>query len=171
MGSRDSFLQAMKNLRDSGQAKPEEEEVQTNVAQEESVPAVIPEPEAESEVHTEDYGYENQSETSSVNSFYGDVYAQPASKTVISKDTSIVGEIHSTSDVEISGNLKGNVETSGDIKLCGKIIGDIMGNNIDLIAGEVQGNIIAAATLTIDSDSVVVGDTTANNILMDGKQG
>lgn len=27
MGSRDSFLQAMKNLRDSGQAKPEEEEV------------------------------------------------------------------------------------------------------------------------------------------------
>ena len=63
MGSRDSFLQAMKNLRDSGQAKPEEEEVQTNVAQEESVPAVIPEPEAESEVHTEDYGYENQSET------------------------------------------------------------------------------------------------------------
>ena len=85
MGSRDSFLQAMKNLRDSGQAKPEEEEVQTNVAQEESVPAVIPEPEAESEVHTEDYGYENQSETSSVNSFYGDVYAQPASKTVISK--------------------------------------------------------------------------------------
>lgn len=55
MGSRDSFLQAMKNLRDSGQAKPEEEEVQTNVAQEESVPAVIPEPEAESEVHTEDY--------------------------------------------------------------------------------------------------------------------
>lgn len=170
LGSRDSFLQAMKNLRDSGQAKPEEEEVQTNVAQEESVPAVIPEPEAESEVHTEDYGYENQSETSSVNSFYGDVYAQPASKTVISKDTSIVGEIHSTSDVEISGNLKGNVETSGDIKLCGKIIGDIMGNNIDLIAGEVQGNIIAAATLTIDSDSVVVGDTTANNILMDGKQ-
>lgn len=89
---------------------------------------------------------------------------------MISKDTSIVGEIHSTSDVEISGNLKGNVETSGDIKLCGKIIGDIMGNNIDLIAGEVQGNIIAAATLTIDSDSVVVGDTTANNILMDGKQ-
>ena len=171
MGSRDSFLQAMKNLRDSGQTKPADEDMHTAAAPEEdTAPAAIPEPAAEAEVHMEDYGYQNQSETSSANTFYADVYAQPSSKTTISKDTSIVGEIHSTSDVEMSGNLKGNIETTGDIKLSGKIIGDIMGNNIDLMAGEVQGNIIASATLTIDSDSVVVGDTTANNILMDGKQ-
>lgn len=169
MGSRDSFLQAMKNLRDSGQPKNKDNDVQAAAAPNETAPGIIPEPDIMPAVQAEEDGYQNMSEEN-INS-YENTYGQPAaSTTVISKETSIVGEIRSSSNVEMAGTIQGNIDTTGDIKLCGKVIGDIKGNNIDLIAGEVQGNIIAGATLTIDSDSVVVGDTSAGNILMDGKQ-
>ncbi|MCI9273421.1 MAG: polymer-forming cytoskeletal protein [Clostridiales bacterium] len=169
MGSRDSFLQAMKNLRDSGQPKNKDDDMQSVAVSNETTPEIIPEPDIMPAVQAEESGYQNMGQDNY--SQYENAYAHPASGiTVISKETSIVGEIHSSSNVDMAGTLKGNIETVGDIKLCGKIMGDIRGNNIDLIAGEVQGNIIAAATLTIDCDSVVVGDTTAANILMDGKQ-
>lgn len=169
MGSRDSFLQAMKNLRDSGQTKNKDDDMQSAAVSKETMPEIIPEPDIMPAVQAEEIEYQNMD--GNTNNQYENTYTKPASGiTVISKETSIVGEIHSNSNIDMAGTLKGNIDTVGDVKLCGKIIGDIKGNNVDLAAGEVQGNITATATLTIDCDSVVVGDTTAANILMDGKQ-
>lgn len=174
MGSRDNFLHAMKSMRESSnQPKDKAEGFQNAAATESAAPENTPEPDILPAVQAVEDEYQNQSEPAELYSDYEEPQyssTSSADTTVISKGTSIVGEIRSTSNVEMTGNLKGNLMTTGDIKLCGKVIGDVKGNNIDLISGEVKGNIIASAALTIDKSSVVVGDTSAANILMDGKQ-
>jgi len=89
--------------------------------------------------------------------------------TTISRGTSIVGELHSDSDIEILGSFKGNIITKGNVNICGKVVGDIKGANIELTSCSVQGNITATGMLTIDSDSVLVGDTKSENLSIDGK--
>jgi cytoskeletal protein CcmA (bactofilin family) len=89
--------------------------------------------------------------------------------TTISKGTSIVGELHSDSDIEVLGNMKGNIITKGNVTVCGKVVGDIKGVNVEMSASNVQGNITAAGTLSIDSDSVLVGDIVSENLSIDGK--
>lgn len=89
--------------------------------------------------------------------------------TTISKGTSIVGEIHSDSDVEMLGSMKGNIITKGNVNVSGKVMGDIKGANIDLNSCTVQGNIIAGGMLSIDSESVLVGDIKAENMTIDGR--
>lgn len=89
--------------------------------------------------------------------------------TTISKGTSIVGEIHSDSNIELLGSMKGNVITKGNVNVCGKVLGDIKGANVDLSGCTVQGNIIAAGMLTIDNDSVLIGDIKADNLSINGK--
>lgn len=89
--------------------------------------------------------------------------------TTVSRNTSIVGEIHSDSNVEILGSMKGNIITKGDVNVFGKVLGDIKGANIDLTACTVQGNIIATGMLNIDSDSVLVGDIKSENLIINGK--
>ncbi len=89
--------------------------------------------------------------------------------TTISKGTSIVGEIHSDSNIDLLGTMKGNVITKGNVNVSGKVLGDIKGANVDLSGCTVQGNIIASGMLTIDNDSVLVGDIKAENLSINGK--
>ncbi len=89
--------------------------------------------------------------------------------TTISKGTSIVGELHSDSDIEVLGSMKGNIFTKGNVTVCGKVVGDIKGANIEMSACNVQGNISAAGTLSIDNESVLVGDIVSENLSIDGK--
>ena len=89
--------------------------------------------------------------------------------TVISRSMVIVGEITSSGDIDVYGDVKGSVKTDGDIKATGKIIGDLSGNNFTLNGCTVQGNIIAKGNVMIGLNTVVVGDITAENIKINGK--
>lgn len=89
--------------------------------------------------------------------------------TVISKTMVIVGEIASSSDIDVYGDVKGSIKTSGDIKATGNIIGDIAGNNFTLNGCTIQGNILAKGNVAIGLNTVVVGDITAENIKINGK--
>ena len=89
--------------------------------------------------------------------------------TTISKGTSIVGEIHSDSNIELLGSMKGNIITKGNVNVSGKVLGDIKGANVDLSACTIQGNIIASGILNVDCDSVLVGDIKAENLSINGK--
>jgi cytoskeletal protein CcmA (bactofilin family) len=89
--------------------------------------------------------------------------------TTISEGTSIVGELRSSGNVEVLGNMKGNIVTKGNVTVCGKVMGDVKGADIELSSCTVQGNITATGTLTIDSDSVLVGDIKSENLSIDGK--
>lgn len=89
--------------------------------------------------------------------------------TTIAKGTVIIGEINAEGDVELLGSVKGKVCSKGDIKANGKIIGDLIGKDIELKACAVQGNIISNGMVTVDGDSVVIGDVKSENICLDGK--
>ena len=89
--------------------------------------------------------------------------------TTIAKGTVIIGEINADGDVELLGSVKGKIASQGDIKANGKVIGDLIGRDIDLVACAVQGNIIASGLVTVDGDSVVVGDVKGENFCLDGK--
>jgi cytoskeletal protein CcmA (bactofilin family) len=89
--------------------------------------------------------------------------------TTIAKGTVIIGEINADGDVELLGSVKGKISSQGDIKANGKVIGDLMGRDVELIACAVQGNIIASGMVTVDGDSVVVGDVKGENFCLDGK--
>ena len=89
--------------------------------------------------------------------------------TTIAKGTVIIGEINADGDVELLGSVKGKIASQGDIKANGKVIGDLIGRDIELVACAVQGNIIASGMVTVDGDSVVVGDVKGENFCLDGK--
>lgn len=89
--------------------------------------------------------------------------------TTIARGTVIIGEINADGDVELLGSVKGKIASQGDIKANGKVIGDLIGKDIELIACAVQGNIFASGLVTVDGDSVVVGDVKGENFCLDGK--
>lgn len=89
--------------------------------------------------------------------------------TTIARGTVIIGEINAVGDVELLGSVKGKIASQGDIRANGKIIGDLIGRNIELAACVVQGNIIASGMVTVDEDSVVIGDVKGENFCLDGK--
>ncbi len=89
--------------------------------------------------------------------------------TTIARGTVIIGEINADGDVELLGSVKGKIASQGDIKANGKVIGDLIGKDIELISCAVQGNIIASGLVTVDGESVVVGDVKGENFCLDGK--
>jgi cytoskeletal protein CcmA (bactofilin family) len=89
--------------------------------------------------------------------------------TVISRSMVIVGEITSSGDIDIYGDVKGFVKTDGNIKATGKIIGDVFGNSFTLNGCTIQGNITAQGSVTIGQNTVVVGDIVAESIKLNGK--
>lgn len=94
---------------------------------------------------------------------------EDAGVTTIAKGTVIIGEINADGDVELLGSVKGKIASQGDIKANGKVIGDLVGRDIDLVACAVQGNIIASGMVTVDGNSVVIGDVKGENFCLDGK--
>lgn len=89
--------------------------------------------------------------------------------TTIARGTVLIGEINADGDVELLGSVKGKISSRGDIRANGKIVGDLIGRDIELLACAVQGNIIASGMVTVDGDSVVVGDVKGENFCLDGK--
>ena len=94
---------------------------------------------------------------------------EESAATVISRTMVIVGEIESSSDIDVYGDVKGSVKTSGDLKVTGKIIGDLSGADFTLNGCIIQGNINAKGNVAIGLNTVVVGDITADNIKINGK--
>ncbi|WP_027399733.1 bactofilin family protein [Anaerovorax odorimutans] len=92
-----------------------------------------------------------------------------SSATIISASMIVTGEVKSKGDIEILGTIKGPILTSGNMNIEGKILGNIQAQNITLKGCAVQGNIIASGNITLDTNSVVVGDIQASNIKINGK--
>lgn len=98
-----------------------------------------------------------------------DAFKEPPGVTTIARGTVIIGEINAEGDVELLGSVKGKVASHGDIRANGKVVGDLIGNDIDLVSCAVQGNIIASGSVTVDENSVVIGDVKGENFCLDGR--
>jgi cytoskeletal protein CcmA (bactofilin family) len=89
--------------------------------------------------------------------------------TVISRSMVVVGEINSSTDIDVYGDVKGSIKTTGDIKVTGKIIGDLVGSSFTLNGCVIQGNIVAKGNVSIGTNTMIVGDIAADNIKINGK--
>lgn len=89
--------------------------------------------------------------------------------TVISKGTTITGDVKSDGDFEIYGAVKGSVSTTGNVKISGKQTGDVTGANITLVSSTIRGNLTATEDISVDSDSVIIGDIKTKNLIINGK--
>ena len=91
------------------------------------------------------------------------------SMTVISQGAVVDGNIDTASAVSISGKLNGNVKTVSDIGVSGIVQGDISSRNASLNHAGVRGNIQAAEDVSVDNSSVVVGNVSGRNIVVNSK--
>ena len=89
--------------------------------------------------------------------------------TTIMKGSVIIGEIHAEEDLELQGSVKGKITAKGKIRAMGKVVGDLTGHDIELADCAIQGNIVARGTLTVDNESVVIGDVACKEFCLGGK--
>ena len=89
--------------------------------------------------------------------------------TTIMKGSVIIGEIHAEEDLDLQGSVKGKITAKGKIRAMGKVVGDLTGHDIELADCAIQGNIVARGTLTMDNESVVIGDVMCKEFCLDGK--
>ena len=95
--------------------------------------------------------------------------AKGMQKTTVSAGTSITGTISSVGHVEMLGEMKGDIDAKGNVRICGQVTGNVQGNNIEMVACRVQGNVTASAILTMDGESVLVGDIGAARATINGR--
>lgn len=88
---------------------------------------------------------------------------------ILSSDCIIEGNIRTSSKMYIKGNVIGNISSEDDIFISGSIEGDVVGNNINLEGGYVIGNVESKGSVSIDENSVVIGNLTANDLEFKGK--
>jgi len=89
--------------------------------------------------------------------------------TSISSSTYIDGSIRSTTDINISGNVNGNVETTKNIRISGTIIGDVKCSDLTMIDASLQGNVKTKGHMSVNRDSIIIGDVDANELVLNGK--
>lgn len=94
---------------------------------------------------------------------------RPTGNSVLAEDLIIEGSIFGESTIQINGKVKGNVSIAGDIISKGTIEGDAKGNNVILNRSNIKGNVNASLHLSVDSESVIIGNIAAASIEMDGK--
>ena len=88
---------------------------------------------------------------------------------LIAEDMVIEGSVRSESPIQINGKVRGNVVSARDIISRGAIEGDVKGGSITLIKSSVKGNLAAGNFLSMDLDSIVVGNIDATGVEINGK--
>ncbi len=91
------------------------------------------------------------------------------SKTLITKDTVLVGTIAADSSIIIDGGIRGDVFSKNSIELNGKVDGNMKANDISITDGAVKGDISSQGNILVAGDSVIVGNLFASSLEFNGK--
>jgi len=94
---------------------------------------------------------------------YGE--SQSEAINIISEKTLIKGDITSSGDVRIDGELNGNIDAKGRLVIGhkGKVEGEINCSNIE-VSGYIKGKIIASELLTMKASARIYGDVIAGKL-------
>ncbi len=84
---------------------------------------------------------------------------------IISEGTKIKGDIISSGDIRIDGELSGNISTKGKLVVGpnGKITGEVDCNNVE-VSGYIKGKVNASELLNMKSTSQIEGDIIAGKL-------
>lgn len=89
--------------------------------------------------------------------------------TVISKNTSIEGNIRSLANMTVDGTVKGNVETTRNVDMTGKVVGDVIANNAAMTSAAMQGNVSLKGRMKMDRDTILIGDLSSQYADINGR--
>ncbi|MGB3589639.1 MAG: polymer-forming cytoskeletal protein [Tunicatimonas sp.] len=86
----------------------------------------------------------------------------------IGKGTTIQGDIITTGNISVEGEVKGNVNCQAKVALGSSsyVEGKVMAENA-IIAGEIQGSIEVGELLTLKPTAVIHGDITTNKLIVE----
>ena len=85
--------------------------------------------------------------------------ADPNSRNLIGKGTTITGELSSDGVIRLDGTIKGNLSTKAKLVIgeSGAIYGDIRCQNAD-ISGKVEGKVIVKELLSLKASATIKGE-------------
>lgn len=90
-------------------------------------------------------------------------------RTIITKDTVIVGTIAAESSILVNGAVKGDVYSKSAIELTGKVDGNIKANDVQISNGAVKGDVGSEGNILVSGDSVIVGNIIGSALEFNGK--
>ena len=88
---------------------------------------------------------------------------------IIARGTTVIGRIRTDGHMKVLGRVEGNIEADGNVTVMGRVSGNIKGVNLELMSCQVKGNLSASATVSVNSETVIIGDITSDNLIFDGK--
>lgn len=87
---------------------------------------------------------------------------------VITKGTTIKGDIESNGSLEIVGSVTGNVTCNGKLTVTGNVTGNSKANEIFADAAKIEGEVVSEGTVKIGVGSVIIGNVTATSAVIAG---
>lgn len=94
-----------------------------------------------------------------------DMSVSENSKTIISGDTQIIGNIKTRGDLDLIGTIEGNVDIEGQMTLSGTVSGNVSAGNIIISAGKLTGEYLQVkGSVRINEGSNVECDVTADSL-------
>lgn len=88
--------------------------------------------------------------------------------TVITKGTTITGNISSDGSLEVMGTIKGDIECQGKLSIAGNVIGNCMATEVYVGAKRLVGCINSEGSVKIGLGTVIIGDVTASSAVIAG---
>ena len=81
----------------------------------------------------------------------------------------ITGDISSSDNILVEGQIFGNISTSSNVTAKNLIVGNIKADSAALDTARVKGNVDLDGTLAVNVNTIIVGDVSANALKLDGK--
>ena len=90
------------------------------------------------------------------------------SSSIIGKGTSVEGNIETSGNISVEGEVKGNVVSKSKVALgpSSYVEGKVLANNA-IIAGEIQGSVEISELLTLKPTAVIHGDIMTNKLIVE----
>ncbi len=88
---------------------------------------------------------------------------------VITKSMTITGNIHSSNDIQINGNIRGDIVCDRDIAVNGLVLGSIKAKKLTAKSCMIKGDINLAGDAVLEAESIVVGNLNTVNLELSGK--
>lgn len=91
-----------------------------------------------------------------------------SSSNTISKDTSIDGNVETTGNLRIEGNVKGNIKARSKVVLgnSGEVEGQVFAQTAD-VEGTIKGTVQVEGLLTLKSTAHIKGDIKTGKLVME----
>lgn len=88
--------------------------------------------------------------------------------TIITKGTTINGNIISECSLNVMGTINGDIECSGKLSITGKVTGNSMASEVYVSTQRLEGCISSEGGVQIGKGTVVIGDITASSAIIAG---